>query len=85
MAEAFFTCQELVEVITAYLDDALPQDERQRFEHHLAACPGCRIYLEQMRMTLRLLGTLSADDIPAALQQRLLATFRSVRRSTGGC
>lgn len=82
MAEAFLTCQELVEVITGYLDNALSQEERLRFERHLAACPGCRVYLEQMRTTLRLLGTLSADELPVPMQQRLLATFRDLRKST---
>ncbi|NUS05462.1 MAG: zf-HC2 domain-containing protein, partial [Nonomuraea sp.] len=32
-----FTCDELVELITAYLDDALDQQRREGFEAH-AAC-----------------------------------------------
>lgn len=82
MAKAYLTCQELVEVITGYLDDALPIEERVRFERHLAACPGCRVYLDQMRTTLQLLGTLSAEDLPSPMRQNLLATFRGLRTNT---
>ncbi|HEU5349845.1 MAG TPA: zf-HC2 domain-containing protein [Ktedonobacterales bacterium] len=79
MAERELTCQELVELITAYLENALPTEEQQRFERHLTYCPGCRAYMDQMRVTLRLLGTLSAEDIPGAMQQELLAAFRGLR------
>ena len=78
MAERELTCQELVELITAYLENALPT-EQQRFEHHLTYCRGCRAYMDQMRVTLRLLGTLSAEDIPETMQQELLAAFRGLR------
>jgi len=66
MAERELTCQELVELITSYLDDALTSEERQRLERHLMYCHGCRAYLEQMRVTLRLVGRLSAEDIPVS-------------------
>ena len=39
-------CQELVELVTDYLEGALPEAERE--------CPGCTEYLEQMRATLAL-------------------------------
>ena len=47
-------CQELVELVTDYLEGALPAAERARFDAHVAACPGCGEYLEQMRATLAL-------------------------------
>jgi anti-sigma factor RsiW len=51
-------CRELVELVTAYLDGALPADVRAAFEAHLAECPGCAAYLEQMRTTIRILAGL---------------------------
>ena len=78
MAEHWLTCQQLVELITSYFEGALPADEREQFERHLALCPGCGVYLEQMRATLRLLGALNADDIPEATQRELLAAFRGL-------
>lgn len=82
MAEHELTCQELVELITSYLDNALPTDEQQAFEGHLAHCPGCNTYMEQMQTTLRLLGAISAEDIPETMRQDLLAAFRGLRDSS---
>ena len=36
------TCQELVELVTDYLEDALSPAERVRFEEHLIVCPDAR-------------------------------------------
>jgi anti-sigma factor RsiW len=75
------TCQELVELVTEYLEGTLPPLELQRFEHHLATCDGCATYLDQMRRTIQLLGRLAVDDIPADEQSDLLELFRNWRRS----
>jgi anti-sigma factor RsiW len=74
------SCQELVELITAYLDGALPQDERVRFERHLGECPGCRNYLGQMRLTIALVGTLPEESIAPDVRQNLLRAFRDWKR-----
>lgn len=73
-------CDELVELVTDYLEDRLPATERARFEAHLAICSGCRSYLEQMRQTIRSLGRLSAASIDSDARLRLLAAFRDWRR-----
>jgi anti-sigma factor RsiW len=74
-------CKELVEAITDYLEGRLSDDERRRFDQHLLGCGGCRSYVEQMRETIRLVGTLTEDDVPPAGRERLLAAFRDWRRS----
>lgn len=84
MAERELTCQELVELITGYLENALTAEERQRLEHHLTYCHGCRVYLEQMRATLRLVGRLSVENLPDEMRQGLLAAFRGLRNSADG-
>jgi len=71
------TCQELVELITEYLDGTLPDSERSRFDAHVRTCSGCEAYIDQMRMTIRLLGKLSEESISAEAQRDLLATFRT--------
>ncbi len=48
------SCQELVELITDHLEDALSADDRTRFDRHLATCPHCRAFLDQMRLTIAL-------------------------------
>ena len=70
------TCIEVVELVTAYLEDALGGAERERVEEHLVFCDGCSTYLEQIRQTIAIAGRLEPEDIPAALQEKLLAAFR---------
>jgi anti-sigma factor (TIGR02949 family) len=76
-----FSCQEMIEVVTNYLDGALPTDERQRFERHLSYCAGCGTYVEQMRETIRQTGVAPrAASLPPALRERIIAQFRTWRR-----
>jgi anti-sigma factor RsiW len=73
-------CREVVELVTAYLENALDPADRERFEEHLVFCDGCEHYLEQMRTTIRLTGR-SEDQLPAELQAELLEAFRGWRAS----
>lgn len=50
------SCQELVELVTGYLEGSLTPEERARFDAHLGECPGCERYVEQMRATIALVG-----------------------------
>ena len=72
-------CRELVEVITDYLEDALPHDDRLRFEAHLDECDACRDYVEQFEQTIALSGRVEAEQLPPGLQDELLAAFRAWR------
>lgn len=72
-------CNELVELVTDYLEDALPEPERTRFEAHLATCEGCESYLAQMKATIRITGTRREDGVPALVMDRLLEAFRGYR------
>jgi len=73
------TCKELVELVTDYLEDALPPAARTRFDEHLAACPFCTTYVEQMRQTVKTLGSLPEASIPPAALDALLGHFRKWR------
>lgn len=75
------TCRELVDVITDYLENTLPADDRARFEEHLAACPYCVNYLDQMRITIATLGELREESISPAAREELLEAFRGWKRS----
>ena len=75
------SCQEMIEVVTDYLDDALPPDDRQRFERHLSYCAGCSAYVEQMRETIRQTGVVPREEsLPPALRERIVAQFRAWKR-----
>jgi anti-sigma factor RsiW len=72
-------CQEMVELITDYLEGALPRRERRRFEAHLAVCEHCSEYLEQMRATIRLTGELRAEDLTPRMSAEFAALYRRWR------
>jgi anti-sigma factor RsiW len=70
-------CNELVELVTAYLDDALDAETRARFDAHLMECDGCSNYLEQFRSTMRTVGKISDDELDPAFRTRLLDAFKN--------
>jgi hypothetical protein len=70
------TCKELVEVVTDYLEDRMPADRRLLFEEHVAFCSWCQTYLDQMRETIRITGTLTEGDLSPETRDALLETFR---------
>ena len=69
-------CQEVVELVTDYLEDALSRRDRRRFERHLAGCPHCTEYLAQIRETIRLTGRL----VPADLSPQMREDFGELLR-----
>ena len=75
-AQSDIACIDEVEVITDYLEGALPEAERLRLEEHLETCPGCTEYLEQMRTIAGSLGGLREESIPPELRRSLIASFR---------
>jgi anti-sigma factor RsiW len=72
-------CREVVELVTAYLEGALPRRDRRRFEAHLAVCPNCAEYLAQMRATIRLTGRLVPEDLSPAMRDDLGEIYRRWR------
>jgi len=72
-------CQQAVALVTDYLDDALSRAERERFETHIADCPHCRTYLEQIRRTIALTGRVEPEDLDPQAQDELIALYRSWR------
>ena len=63
------TCREFVELVTEYLEDQLDDQARRRFEQHVAACPGCSRYLDQIRAATRALGHVSLDGLISSTEQ----------------
>ncbi|HEY2474644.1 MAG TPA: zf-HC2 domain-containing protein [Candidatus Cybelea sp.] len=74
-------CIELVELVTDYLEGALPQKNRDRFEAHLPECPYCDEFLRQMRATLFAVGKIPLESVSPVAQERLLKAFRDWKRS----
>ena len=74
------SCQEVVELVTDYLEDALAPGVRARIELHLGACAGCASYLDQMRDTIRIVGALREEDLDPALREQLVGALRGWHR-----
>jgi anti-sigma factor RsiW len=70
------TCEEFVELVTEYLEGSLDPEAEGRFDLHAAQCPGCDIYLEQFRETIRRVGRLEPETVDPATLDRLLDAFR---------
>ena len=77
---AALTCQQMVELVTDYLEGSLGWRDRRRFEKHLRACHACSRYIEQMRETLDLLGAVPLDTLSTEAQSTLLDAFRELKR-----
>jgi anti-sigma factor RsiW len=72
-------CNELVELVTAYLDGTLDIETRARFDMHLLDCDGCENYLQQFRETVRTVGKIRDDELDPAFRNRLLNVFKNFR------
>jgi anti-sigma factor RsiW len=73
-------CQEIVELVTDYLEGAMDARLRAAFEAHLAGCPHCTHYLEQIEATIRIAGKIEPEDLSPDFRAGLLEAFRSFRR-----
>ena len=73
-------CTEEVELMTEYLEGALPEADARRLERHLATCPGCTEYLDHMRTLAGGLGGLDEAALPPGIRDDLIAAFRELRK-----
>ena len=69
-------CRQAVELVTAYLEEALSARDRARFEAHLEGCPHCTEYLDQMRRTLAAMGRIEPDALDPETRTELVALYR---------
>ena len=74
-------CNELVELVTDYLEMRLSPADLERFEAHLEECDACVTYLEQIRQSMAVVGTLSEETLPDGAAEALLAEFRDWKRT----
>jgi anti-sigma factor RsiW len=76
-------CQEVVELVSDYLEGALSAGQRRRFERHLAGCPHCTEYLAQMRETIRITGRLRQEDLTAEMAEEFTELYRRWQQDGG--
>lgn len=78
-----FPCETLVEIVTDYLEGALPEELVERIDIHLSLCPGCQSVVDQVREVVRLTGNLSTrevDEMDTGSRALLMETFRAAHR-----
>lgn len=73
-------CQQVVELVTDYLEDALDAPTRLRFEQHLAGCAECTRYLDQARLTRDAMGRVHPSEPDAETKAALLDAFRRAQQ-----
>ena len=74
------SCRELVELVTDYLEGSMPIGRRIAFERHIAICPPCRGYLEEIRRVVDVAGGLTEETIPPDARDAMLSVFRDWKR-----
>ena len=75
------SCQEIVELVTDYLEQALLPETQAQFEQHVAECPGCQTYIEQVKLTIEMLRKLSEEPVFPGTKQELIEAFRKWKLS----
>jgi hypothetical protein len=78
------TCKEAVELVTEYLEESLLSEMENRFNQHLDSCPGCTIYVDQMRRTLHTLRRLTDEATPGEEKEQLLQLFQAWHNDQSG-
>ena len=76
-------CRDAVELMSDYIEGSLSRRDRRRLEKHLAGCGACSAYLEQMRATIALTGTVGPDDLSEDALDALMEVFDNFRREGG--
>jgi Putative zinc-finger len=71
------TCSGLADLVTDYLDRRLDAGRALNFETHAVFCPGCRIFVTQLRETVERLHALPPEPVPAGERKTLLDAYRS--------
>jgi hypothetical protein len=79
MHDHHVTCQEIVELVTDYLEHALDAETAELFEEHINFCDGCEAYLGQMRTTIATVGGVEPEEPPADVLRRLMSDFREFK------
>ena len=73
-------CEQAVRLATDYLEGSLSRRERRRFERHLRSCPNCTAYLDQLRITIALTGSVDSETLPASTRDDLVELFKRFHR-----
>ena len=77
MTQREIICHQFVELVTEYLDEALPAGEVELVEEHLAICDSCRAYLDQVETTTAVVAQAAPSAPPEELMRSVMDAFRA--------
>ena len=72
-------CRDAIQLMSDYLDGSLTRRDRRRLDKHIANCPHCSLYLEQLRTTIAASGVATPDDLNPEVVDGLVELFRQYR------
>jgi predicted anti-sigma-YlaC factor YlaD len=78
------TCHQAVALVSDYLEGALGRRDKRRLERHLAGCEACSAYLDQMRVTIAMTGSVRPDDVSAEALSKFVEIFEQYQRERSG-
>ena len=81
-SDQHITCQEVVELVTDYIEGSMHPDRATLFEHHLNFCDGCIWYVDQLQKTIETVGRIEEEELPPETREKLLTAFRDWRGSS---
>jgi anti-sigma factor RsiW len=81
--ELAVVCRQVVELVTDYLEGALPEQLHAAVERHLQQCPPCVVYVEQMRATSAALQEVPVESIDPRTRAELVSAFRDLIPKSG--
>jgi anti-sigma factor RsiW len=79
---AALRCRDLVELITDYLEGALPAPTRAQFDAHLRECEHCCAYVADMAVLVEQIGSLRESSPSPIDHDELLTLFHTWRERT---
>ena len=65
------TCRETIDLLMDYLEERLPNEDREALDAHFAACAPCLAFVRSYRETPRILREATAAPIPTEVEKRL--------------
>lgn len=79
------TCKEVLESLSAYLDEDLKQEIVVEMRKHIGLCSDCRAEFDTLTMTIKLYRHLDEPQMPAACHDRLVKVLEleKMRKKSG--
>jgi anti-sigma factor RsiW len=71
------TCREVVDFCLEYLEGALAEEEKGRFQNHLASCGECVAFFETYRRTPELSRHALSLEMPLRVKEAVRTYLRS--------